>query len=178
VETENINYESLKHNEAMQNPIEINDPDPEQKSNENIVCVESSFDSYLDTFKENLRGEKLESESNHEICLEKVNDEEMEIDEEFNDFFEIFEDFEANEKKEIIDLTKEESKNEDGLKTLAQKNNFEEIFNFTNKSTNIKEYTFIKNISKGGYGVVDLYRKNSTGDDYIIKSVDINFMVT
>ena len=56
-------------------------------------------------------------------------------------------------------------------------NDFEEIFNFTNKSTNINDYTFLKNISKGGYGIVDMYRKNNTGYIYVIKSVDIEFMV-
>ena len=41
----------------------------------------------------------------------------------------------------------------------------------------ISNFQFIKPISKGGYGRVDIYKKISTGDIFAIKTVNINAMV-
>jgi len=41
----------------------------------------------------------------------------------------------------------------------------------------ISDFKLISEISKGGYGRVDIYKKISTGDIYAIKTVDINKMV-
>ncbi len=40
----------------------------------------------------------------------------------------------------------------------------------------ITDFDFLRNIRKGGYGSVGLYRKQNTGDEYAIKIVDINNM--
>jgi len=40
----------------------------------------------------------------------------------------------------------------------------------------ISDFEFIRNIRKGGYGSVGLYKKQNTGDEFAIKIVDINNM--
>jgi len=46
-----------------------------------------------------------------------------------------------------------------------------------NKNVKISDFKFVMEISSGGYGRVDLYKKIYTGDLYAIKTVDINKMV-
>jgi hypothetical protein len=45
------------------------------------------------------------------------------------------------------------------------------------KPVKITDFQYIRNIGKGGYGSVDIYRKITTRDIYAIKSVNINSMV-
>ena len=181
-ESSNNNNLNKVNKLPIEKPFDVNKIKEKINEKDNFLYMDSSFDSYFDNFDENY-------ESNHSIANKiEFNDTNVkEVESEFQDFIEIFEEFESNDKKEIkINKIKEEElKKKEDFKILDfeneicedQSNNFEEMFNFTNKSTNINEYTFIKNISKGGYGIVSLYRKNNTGDDYIIKSVDIDFMV-
>ncbi len=41
----------------------------------------------------------------------------------------------------------------------------------------LRDFEFIINLGKGGYGKVDLYKKKKTGDFFAIKSVDYNLIV-
>jgi len=93
---------------------------------------------------------------------------------------------------EIIDLMDELEQSKDDIK--EKKLNMTEIQDeMENDSSNsivsvekdqkpkeqlkISDFQFIKPISKGGYGRVDIYKKISTGDIFAIKTVNINAMV-
>jgi len=123
----------------------------------------------------------INSHSNNEISLTVI---ENEIESDFEEIIEIFEDFNSNEPRNDY---KSEPRYENNILIVDDKkvrylfiqdfNEFEEIFNFTNQTANINDYSYLRNVSKGGYGIVDLYRKINTRDIYVIKSVDIDFMV-
>ena len=72
------------------------------------------------------------------------------------------------ELNEEIKINKEEEEN--------NKLNSINILKSTESGTKFSNFKLILPVAKGGYGNVGLYKKISTGDLYIIKSVDINKM--
>ena len=77
---------------------------------------------------------------------------------------------------DLIELVEEEEKDKKLL------NNFNNSFNSDKEEDNlilkIDDFEIICNLSKGGYGSVDLCRKIKTNEKYAIKTVDISNMVS
>jgi hypothetical protein len=101
--------------------------------------------------------EKRPSTNLLNYCTESV-----EIETNFNDIIEFLEDFKSNE-------------NTDNIYQMDDKKLL--LFHDTQESkVDISDFVFVRNISKGGYGSVALYKKNNTGDEYAVKIVNISYM--
>ena len=72
-------------------------------------------------------------------------------------------------------LINNEIKREEDEEEVNKSNN-NSLLKSTDSGTKFSNFKLILPIAKGGYGNVGLYKKISTGDLYIIKSVDINKM--
>ena len=94
-----------------------------------------------------------------------INDVHNDIETNINHIIELLEDFKSNEKTDnsvIQDIIRDKKNSifEDSKDSLIKISNFQ----------------FIRNIGKGGYGSVGLYKKTNTGDEYAIKIVNISKM--
>ncbi len=109
-----------------------------------------SFDSETD-FKNNCSRNNIKDES-------LVNNKLDEVDSQFDEMIELMDDIQISDKYRDFesDVSLKEAKP---------------------NAIKISDFKLISEISKGGYGRVDIFKKISTGDIYAIKTVDINKMV-
>ena len=108
-------------------------------------------DSYVDSeisFSRETR--KINKEENY------INNEMDEVDSQFDEMIELMDDIQLSDPYREVEI--EHSPREKNL-------------------IKISDFKIVMDISSGGYGRVDLYKKISTGDLYAIKTVDIHKMV-
>ena len=103
---------------------------------------------------------KLSENFNNSILIETD-----EIETNFYEIIEFFEDFKSND---LYDYSRSLDKKE--YETKESSNIFDDCLE---SKVDISQFIFIRNISKGGYGKVDLFKKKNTGDEYAIKIIDI-----
>jgi hypothetical protein len=142
---------SLNINKYHQSGSEGKSPIRNSGQSSSASEIDCSTDSNI-TFLRDTDSRRLNRE---ESLVNEINDE---VDSQFDEMIELMDDI------QLSDPYREIENDQVAVETKPN-------------TIKISDFKLISEISKGGYGRVDIYKKISTGDIYAIKTVDINKMV-